>query len=849
MKKYQLISLFAIPLVGIIFLFAAIQSHAAPESTYIVDSTLDEVDTNPGDGVCHTASNSCTLRAAVQEANAHSGQDTVVLSNNIYTLTISGFDEDFSTTGDLDIRDDIIITGVNPLETIIDGNQIDRVFQIISGFELQFSNITVQNGSTDQGAGFHNSGTLTVNRSMILSNTATIHGGGIYNSGSLTVSDSTLAYNDANLDGSSIINLSGGQVSINNSTSSHNSTNGIFNAYGTINITNSTIVNEVIFAAGQQSIQFQNSILYLSANSSNYCDDGGEFVSLGHNIESGDDCGFNNTGDLINTDALLSPLQDNGGNILTHALLYGSKAIDAGFETACPQLDQRNKSRPIDGNKDGTAVCDIGAYEYNDPIPTTMTIIVNSTIDAQDATPGDNVCETNTGNGECTLRAALQEANAQIGIPTTISLPAGTYSATISGMGDSGGDFNLSNSITIQGAGADQTIIANTRAGSEVININYPGTSSILISDVTIRNCAGFTGCGGVVFHQGGNLTIRNSSITNGHSHYFSGGGILNHDKLQLINSTVSNNKSDNSGGGIQNNGTMSIINSTISNNSMNTFYGAGGGINSYGKLEIINSTIAFNEDSPGADRGLFQSGNEIAVIKNSIFVGNQCGGTNIVSNGNNIESGDSCNFNQNGDLPNTDPLLTALQDNGGKTLTHALQTNSPAIDAADNNACPVDDQAGTLRPLDGDGNNTAVCDIGAVEYGTGTGISIAISNSQITEGDNDNTDSRTAIFNVTLSASASLPITVTYHTFDGSATAGTDYTTVSSQLAFAPGETEKQINIPIISDLQIETQETFLVILLDPINAVLMDDGIGIGTINDNDEYIYLYLPLIISQ
>ena len=56
---------------------------------------------------------------------------------------------------------------------------------------------------------------------------------------------------------------------------------------------------------------------------------------------------------------------------------------------------------------------------------------VNSTADGHDATPGNNVCETATGNGVCTLRAAIEEANALTPQADTITLPAGTYNRTV----------------------------------------------------------------------------------------------------------------------------------------------------------------------------------------------------------------------------------------------------------------------------------------------------------------------------------------------------------------------------------------------------------------------------------
>ena len=70
------------------------------------------------------------------------------------------------------------------------------------------------------------------------------------------------------------------------------------------------------------------------------------------------------------------------------------------------------------------------------------------------------------------------------------------------------------------------------------------------------------------------------------------------------------------------------------------------------------------------------------------------------------------------GDLVNTDPLLGALQNNLGPTLTHELLTGSPAIDSGDDTDCPLQDQRGAYRPADGDDEDEIeVCDIGAYEF------------------------------------------------------------------------------------------------------------------------------------
>jgi hypothetical protein len=82
-----------------------------------------------------------------------------------------------------------------------------------------------------------------------------------------------------------------------------------------------------------------------------------------------------------------------------------------------------------------------------------------------------------------------------------------------------------------------------------------------------------------------------------------------------------------------------------------------------------------------------------------------------FISLGHNIASDNSCNLSAPGDMPNTDPLLGPLQNNGGPTYTTAIPFNSPAKDSADNTACPPTDQRGVIRP------QGAGCDIGAYEY------------------------------------------------------------------------------------------------------------------------------------
>src|SRR5688572_12734625 len=93
-------------------------AHAA---TYVVNDTRDRVDSRPGNGVCRTSSGTCSLRAAVQEANARSGADVITLRSGTYTITRAPTNDNDITTGDLDITGPLTINGAGRAVTIVDG--------------------------------------------------------------------------------------------------------------------------------------------------------------------------------------------------------------------------------------------------------------------------------------------------------------------------------------------------------------------------------------------------------------------------------------------------------------------------------------------------------------------------------------------------------------------------------------------------------------------------------------------------------------------------------------------------------------------------------------------------------
>src|SRR3989475_13249530 len=113
-------------------------------ASYTVNSTIDAVDANPGDGVCADATGACTLRAAVMEANALPQVYTVTLGEGTYLLTIPGRLEDAAATGDLDIAKATTITGAGPDKTIVDGGALDRVFETFGfAFSVRIEGLTI----------------------------------------------------------------------------------------------------------------------------------------------------------------------------------------------------------------------------------------------------------------------------------------------------------------------------------------------------------------------------------------------------------------------------------------------------------------------------------------------------------------------------------------------------------------------------------------------------------------------------------------------------------------------------------------------------------------------------------
>jgi CSLREA domain-containing protein len=235
-------------------------------------------------------------------------------------------------------------------------------------------NTTTAGTGFGSGAGIYNGGDLSVSRSTVEGNVTDANGagGGIYNNFNLTVTESAVtsnqAYYGAGILSQGTMTVTSSTVSGNISTGTDKDGAGILNTACTnctVSILNSTIVNNIGMGVANwrnepDSLTLRNAIVADNAvNNCNYL-----VTSLGHNLDSGDSCGFTVTGDITNTSPLLGPLADNGGLTLTHALLAGSPALDSGDSNVCSLTDQRGVPRPQNGDKKPSSLCDIGAYEY-----------------------------------------------------------------------------------------------------------------------------------------------------------------------------------------------------------------------------------------------------------------------------------------------------------------------------------------------------------------------------------------------------------------------------------------------------------------------------------------------------
>jgi hypothetical protein len=238
--------------------------------------------------------------------------------------------------------------------SMVSGNTAYFGGRIVNNGDLTLTNSTVSgNAVYGRGGAIYNGGDLILTNSTVSVNVAYWAGGGIHNGWSsyLALTNSTVSGNVG-----VGISLMRSNAYLTNSTVSGNYGSGIFIYYSSAYLTNSTVSGNYdggIRNYGDGGAALTNTIL--ASNNAPTCN--GSVTSLGYNLADDTSCGLTATGDLVVADAMLGPLQDNGGPTETHDLLPGSPAIDAG-SPGCPppDTDQRGVARPQGAARDIEAV-------------------------------------------------------------------------------------------------------------------------------------------------------------------------------------------------------------------------------------------------------------------------------------------------------------------------------------------------------------------------------------------------------------------------------------------------------------------------------------------------------------
>ena len=496
-----------------------------------IDVTLTGLVLTGGDarasGGAILSTENLTLRESTIQGNAAVSGDISVLSHG------GGIAQ---RVGNLTITNSVIADNLGDLGGGIhfDGNDL-----------LIMRSVVAANAGLSGAGVYHAGGHAEIQASSIRDNSAGAFslGGGIYNSGSLRVESTTISGNAAAYGGGLFSRTDSGEFEVTrivNSTISGNTAfergGGVRNALGRTVIEYSTITGNTappdegggVASRGYASARTQVHHSIIAGNSHSDVDFGtgssNTFHSLGYNvIGTGNAVGkFQIVDQTGVTDPRLGPLADNGGPALpdgsrplTHALLPGSPAINAGDlnaraqEGQVPLFDQRGEpfARVVNGR------IDIGAFEYQEP--SDLNLLVDTLTDESD---GDH------GRGDLSLREAIELANLW---PSTDTI---RFDAALTAAGPATilltmGELKITDDLSIEGPGAelltidasgnDPTPNTNNGDGSRVFDINDMQENEVIeasIADLTLTG-GDTRGSGGAV-RTIENLTILRTTIT-----------------------------------------------------------------------------------------------------------------------------------------------------------------------------------------------------------------------------------------------------------------------------------------------------------------------------------------------
>ncbi len=457
-------------------------------ATFVVNTTNDTQDAAPGNGTCADAQGQCSLRAAISEANALAGADTITVPAGTYTQSLVGANENANAGGDWDITSSLTINGAGAATTIIQANAAsgvatERVFHVVNdGTTVTIDGVTIQNGwaksaadGQGRGGGIKVAGDtttsgvgilFTLTNSVVKDNRADTRGGGLaINKGNLVVTGCTFSGNNAGDATQTVAGGSGGAMVI-------DSQDNALSPSQTAVITNTIMTGNKAETALASS--FGGAIIMRAV---------GATVTL-------DGCTVTN-----NTSISTPPQVTNrgfaGGLYNQNAHMIVRNSVVTGNTSSDFHAGIRSLNSPIVGEAD-----------------TTLDII-NSTI-SNNIAQGTNVTTGGQGGGVAQLTAATSV------LSSTVNLDHSTISGNAATAGIAGGILNTSG-----GTGAVLLNITNStisgNSASDIGGIYSDGTScTTLIDFSTVANnsATGATGEGGGIYQDttaGGSTLVSNS--------------------------------------------------------------------------------------------------------------------------------------------------------------------------------------------------------------------------------------------------------------------------------------------------------------------------------------------------
>ncbi len=689
-----------------------------------------------------------SLREAVAIANFQSGTDTITFDAALASQTITLSD------GELELTEDVVITGLGADLLTIDANHQSRLFSIVLGTDATLSGLTLTRGDALGGSGggaIHNRGVLSLDQVEITDSRALGgqgRGGAIYTGGPastsllrLTITRSTFAGNSA-LEGGAIFTREASanitQATITGNTADRAGGLSKFGGFGDIDIANSTITGNTAqnFGGGIEKrsapggLTLNNTILSgneLAGGAANNLEGtgnlAGQFNYFGPDVPP---LGGNN---IVNIDnqPLIGLLADNGGPTRTQLPLSISAVVNAGdpnFDDSLVFHDQRGVGFPrvLAGR------VDIGAVETPAVLPS-QGLIVSTVSDVVDGV---------FFPGQLSLREAIILSNEVAGANViTFADPLFSTQQVI----QIGSQLPLIlDELTINGPGADLLTI-DAGDGTDNMFGTFDGYRHFQIANVVVPGVgveiSGLTLTGGDVDGVGGAISsdglfnLKNSTIS-GNAAKIRGGGIYGAKNFTLLRSTVSGNLASGlfaRGGGIAAILDVTLEDSTVSGNwAFGSDDSAGGGISGTNVI-LVGSTVAGNTVEGGDDlAGGGVSTLSTLTLSNSMVTSNVAFDTILLE-----ESSDDINvvallqahgivgdtrfdsttIVETGLTPAdifaaTAEVITSsglsallptgvLADNGGPTQTVALLADGAAVDTGEHSGCllPTFDQRG----------------------------------------------------------------------------------------------------------------------------------------------------------